>query len=205
MNDLAILAASYLGPAGYGNDLTGLRAHPDTAPAVTTEGPARGHLVRFGRPMFIGAREWLSGAQSGQDVRAPGVVSGCSPGLRPWPAPLDAAFQQGDLAELHWSLLFASDPARFARMDLMSRLGLMAVELLDAGLESLPVDRRDRIGICLETCAGSLATDLRFLQNAAGKPFCLHPAEHGCRRDLHPLSSAWTGIVFAKGERPREP
>ena len=51
MNDVAILAASYLGPAGYGNDLTGLRA---------------------------------------------------------WPAPLGAAFHQGDLAELHWSLLFAS-------------------------------------------------------------------------------------------------
>jgi hypothetical protein len=114
MNDPAILAASYLGPAGYGNDLTG---------------------------------------------------------LHPWPAPLDSAFQQGDLAELHWALLFASDPARFARMDLMSRLGLMAVELLDAGLESLPVDRRDRIGICLETCAGSLATDLRFLQTPRASLF----------------------------------
>jgi hypothetical protein len=114
MNDLAILAASYLGPAGYGNDLTG---------------------------------------------------------LHPWPAHLDAAFQQGDLAELHWSLLFASDPARFARMDLMSRLGLMAVELLDASLESMPGDHRDRVGVCLETCAGSLATDLRFLHTPRASLF----------------------------------
>ena len=109
-----VLAASYLGPAGHGNDLTG---------------------------------------------------------LRPWPAQLNGAFQQGDLAELHWSLVFTSDPGRFSRMDLMSRLGLMAVELLDAGLESLPPERRDRIGVCVETCAGSLATDLRFLQTPRASIF----------------------------------
>ena len=40
----------------------------------------RGHLVRFGRPMFIEARERLRGAQSGQDVRAP-----ASKGLCQWP------------------------------------------------------------------------------------------------------------------------
>ena len=37
---------------------------------------ARGHLVRFGRRMFTGAPEWLRGVESGQDVRAPGAVSG---------------------------------------------------------------------------------------------------------------------------------
>jgi 3-oxoacyl-(acyl-carrier-protein) synthase len=109
-----ILAASYLGPAGQGNDLTG---------------------------------------------------------LRPWPAQLNAAFQQGDLAELHWSLIFASDPGRFSRMDLMSRLGLMAAELLDAGLQCLAPEQRDRIGVCVETCAGSLATDLRFLQTPRASIF----------------------------------
>ena len=72
-----ILAASYLGPEGHGNDLTG---------------------------------------------------------LRPWPAQLNGAFQHGNLTELHWTLVFASDPGRFSRMDLMSRLGLIAAELLDAGL-----------------------------------------------------------------------
>jgi hypothetical protein len=109
-----VLAASYLGVAGHGNDLTG---------------------------------------------------------LRPWPAQYNGAFQQGDLADLHWSLVFASDPGRFSRMDLMSRLGLMAVELLDADLGCLTPERRDRIGVCLETCAGSLATDLRFLQTPRASIF----------------------------------
>ena len=61
------------------------RAHPGTAPAVTTKGTARGHPVRFGRPMFVGAREWLGGIQSGQDVRAPGAVPGYvhDKGVRP--------------------------------------------------------------------------------------------------------------------------
>jgi len=107
MKDLVIFAASYLGPEGFGNDQTGLRA---------------------------------------------------------WPAPLAAAFQRHELAQLHWSLLFTSGPSRFARMDLMSRLGLMAAELLDAGLDGLPPERRERIGVCVETCAGSLATDVRFLR-----------------------------------------
>jgi 3-oxoacyl-(acyl-carrier-protein) synthase len=109
-----VLAASCLGPAGHGNDLTG---------------------------------------------------------LRPWPAPLIGAFQQGDLAELHWTLAFASDPGRFSRMDLMSRLGLMAVELLAAGLDGPAPERRDQIGVCVETCAGSLATDLRFLQTPRASIF----------------------------------
>ncbi len=85
-------------------------------------------------------------------------------GRRPWPVSLAAAFQRHDLARLHWSVLFKSDPSRSARMDLMSRLGLMATELLDAGLDSLPPERRERIGVCVETCAGSLATDVRFLR-----------------------------------------
>jgi len=107
MKDPVILAASYLGPEGFGNDRTG---------------------------------------------------------RRPWPAPLAEAFQRGDLSRLHWSLLFSSDPSRFARMDLMSRLGLIATELLEAGLDLLPPERRERIGVCVETCAGSLATDVRFLR-----------------------------------------
>lgn len=107
MNDPVMLAASYLGPEGFGNDRTGLRT---------------------------------------------------------WPASLAEPFQRGDLSGLHWSLLFTSDPSRFARMDLMSRLGLMATELLEASLDGLPPERRERLGVCLETCAGSLATDVRFLR-----------------------------------------
>ena len=113
------------------------------------------------QPPVILAASYLGPAEHGNDLT----------GLRPWPAQLNGAFQQGDLAELHWSLVFASDPGRFSRMDLMSRLGLMAVELLDAGLECLSAERRDRIGVCVETCAGSLATDLRFLQTPRASLF----------------------------------
>jgi 3-oxoacyl-(acyl-carrier-protein) synthase len=105
--NLAIHAASYLGPEGFGNDLTGLRA---------------------------------------------------------WPSPLNEAVQRGRLEGIHWSLVSASDPSRFARMDLMCRLGLMAAELLDAGFEAMPDSPRDAIGVCVETFTGSLDTDVRFLQ-----------------------------------------
>src|ERR1035437_468122 len=40
-------------------------------------------LARFGRPMFIGAPECLSGAQSGQDARAPCHRPGCPYALYP--------------------------------------------------------------------------------------------------------------------------
>ncbi|MEI7730893.1 MAG: beta-ketoacyl synthase N-terminal-like domain-containing protein [Verrucomicrobiota bacterium] len=107
MNSPVILAASYLGPEGHGNDQVG---------------------------------------------------------LRPWPAKLAASFERGDLTELHWSWFFPSDSSRIARMDLMCRLGLMAAELLESGLEGWDSARRERVGVCVETCAGSLATDVRFLQ-----------------------------------------
>jgi 4-amino-4-deoxy-L-arabinose transferase-like glycosyltransferase len=77
---LTAMMVFLLGAKLSGRWETGFRAHLDTAPAVTAEAPERGHLVRFGRPMFIGAREWLSGGQSGQDVRAPGAVSGWKTG-----------------------------------------------------------------------------------------------------------------------------
>ena len=107
MNEFSILAASHLGPDGYGNDLTG---------------------------------------------------------HKPWPVELGEALRRGELDALHWSTLFASDSQRFARMDLMSRLGLMATELLDAGIDQTPADQRDRTGVCVETRAGCLATDLQFLR-----------------------------------------
>jgi len=107
MNGFGILAASYLGPGGYGNDLTG---------------------------------------------------------HKPWPVELGDALRRGELDALHWSMLFASDSQRFARMDLMSRLGLMAAELLHAGIDRMPANQRDRIGVCVETRVGCLATDLQFLQ-----------------------------------------
>jgi 3-oxoacyl-(acyl-carrier-protein) synthase len=107
MNNLAIHAASYLGPEGFGNDQTGLRA---------------------------------------------------------WPSPLKENLLRGELDGLHWSLLSASDPSRFLRMDLMCRLGFMAAELLAVNFDALPDARRDRIGVCVESFTGSLDTDIRFAQ-----------------------------------------
>ena len=72
--------------------------------------------------------------------------------------------RRGELEGIHWSLVSAFDPSRFARMDLMCRLGLMAAELLDAGFDAMPEARRERTGVCVETFTGSLDTDVRFLQ-----------------------------------------
>jgi len=109
-----ILAASYIGPEGHGNDRTGLRV---------------------------------------------------------WTPELSADFERGDFSTFHWSHLFSSDPARFARMDLMCRFGLAAVELLDAGLESLSESLRDQTGVCVETRVGSIANDLDFLKTPRASLF----------------------------------
>lgn len=114
MNHTVVLAASFIGAEGYGNDRTGLRT---------------------------------------------------------WPAPLDESLQRGELDALHWSALFSSETSRFGRMDMVSRLGLMAVELLDASFDGMEPARRDEVGVCLETHAGSLATDLRFLQMPLASTF----------------------------------
>ena len=106
------------------------------------------------KQVTIQAASYLAGDGHGNDRT----------GLRPWPSQLAGPLSRGALSDLHWSLLFASDPSRFGRMDLMSRLGLMAVELLDVGLGSLPPNRKQSVGVCLETFTGSLDTDVRFLQ-----------------------------------------
>jgi hypothetical protein len=114
MKELAILAASFISPEGYGNDLTG---------------------------------------------------------LTPWSGPLAEAIETEGLKALHWKTLFRSEQARFGRMDLVSRLGIMAVELLDARLESLAAEERDEMGICVETRTGCIATDLAFLEMPLASTF----------------------------------
>ncbi len=114
MNDCVIHAASRLGPDGFGNDLTGLRA---------------------------------------------------------WPASLQENLRRGELDGLHWSHLSAADPSRFLRMDLMCRLGFLAVELLAVDFDALPDARRERLGVCVESFAGSLDTDIRFLQTPRPSTF----------------------------------
>ena len=48
---------------------------------------------------------------------------------------------------------------RFGRLDLLSRLSLLAVESLRFDFSSLP---SDRVGICLVVRAGSLSTDIEY-------------------------------------------
>jgi 3-oxoacyl-(acyl-carrier-protein) synthase len=59
--------------------------------------------------------------------------------------------------------------SRAGRLDLQSRMALLAVEELGLDFDALP---RDRIGICLATRAGSLATDAEYWKDrdAVGGP-----------------------------------
>ena len=114
MNDFAILATSFIGADGYGNDQTG---------------------------------------------------------RRPWPTPVAEELQDGNLEALRWSTLFSSETSRFGRMDPLSRLGLMAVELLNAGIETMEPAKRDALGVCVETRSGCTVTDMRFLQMPLASTF----------------------------------
>ncbi len=59
--------------------------------------------------------------------------------------------------------------SRFGRMDLSSRLALLAVEKLGVNFDEWP---RDRIALCLASSAGSLATDAEYWhgRDQAGGP-----------------------------------
>ncbi len=58
---------------------------------------------------------------------------------------------------------------RFARLDLLSQMAVLAVESLKIDFADL---QRDRVGICLAAQAGCLSTDLEYWQgrNLAGGP-----------------------------------
>jgi len=53
---------------------------------------------------------------------------------------------------------------RFSRLDLASKLTLLAVESLAPKFDTVP---RDRIGICLAALAGSLSTDVEYWKGRA--------------------------------------
>ena len=80
-------------------------------------------------------------------------------GLQPWPAGLAEVFQRGEVPDAAWAALFSASCPRFGRMDALSRLGLMAVELL--GVEFAD---KDNVGVVLETRCGSLLADRQFLR-----------------------------------------
>ena len=89
-------------------------------------------------------------------------------GWREWPPELHAALQRDEWETLKWSHLFGSDAPRFSRLDGLSRVGLMAVELLDVDWSRF---ERARVGVCVETRLGSLATDVRFLETLSPSVF----------------------------------
>jgi hypothetical protein len=92
-------------------------------------------------------------------------------GLHPWPGPVGEALQRGEMEALRWNTLFDSKTSRFGRMDYLSRLGLIAVELLDAQFETMDQARRDAVGVCVESRSGCTATDRRFLQMPLASTF----------------------------------
>ena len=89
-------------------------------------------------------------------------------GWHKWPPELRAALQHGDWETLRWSHRFTSDAPRFSRLDGLSRVGLMAVELLAVDWSRL---ERERVGVCVESRLGSLATDVRFLETLSPSVF----------------------------------
>jgi len=87
-------------------------------------------------------------------------------GLKPWPTELAAAVARGEIPDTTWAALFPSSCPRFGRMDGLSRLGLMAVELL--GVEFAD---KDDVGVCLETNSGSIVADRQFLRTHSPSVF----------------------------------
>jgi 3-oxoacyl-(acyl-carrier-protein) synthase len=92
-------------------------------------------------------------------------------GLKPWPDALAQAVARGEVPDTSWATLFSSSCPRFGRMDALSRLGLMAVELLGVDFSALPERDRDELGVCLETRFGCLAADLNFLETLSPSVF----------------------------------
>jgi len=89
-------------------------------------------------------------------------------GWHAWPPELHTALQRDEWEALKWSHLFTSEAPRFSRMDGLSRVGLAAVELLEVDWSRW---QRERVGVCVETRLGSLATDVRFLETLSPSVF----------------------------------
>jgi len=79
-----------------------------------------------------------------------------------------------ELMEISWSSMFASPCSRFGRMSPLTRLGLMAVELLDVGFADMTEEQRTETGICMFSPFGSMATDIEFLRDISPRPSRTH-------------------------------
>ena len=92
-------------------------------------------------------------------------------GRRPWLDPAGKPMTGRDLMTISWSAMFAESCPRFGRMSPLARLGLMAVELLDAGFASMTDGQRTNTGICMLSPSGSLITDIEFLRDLSPATF----------------------------------
>jgi hypothetical protein len=72
---------------------------------------------------------------------------------------------------ISWSSLFDTSCSRFGRMDLLSKLSMMAVELLDVDFSGMTDDKRAQVGICTLSPHGSIATDIEFLREIGPSTF----------------------------------
>jgi len=75
-------------------------------------------------------------------------------------------FPNGEIPDGAWAARFSASCPRFGRMDALSRLGLMAVEML--GVEFAD---KDEVGVVLETRCGSLLADRQFLRTLSPSVF----------------------------------
>lgn len=69
-----------------------------------------------------------------------------------------------DPMDLSWSSLFTVPSPRFGRMSPLTRLGLMAVELLGVDFAGMTDAQRTETGLCLVSPLGSIATDIEFIR-----------------------------------------
>ncbi len=134
-------------------------------------------------------------------------------GRRSWLDGHGAPCNNKDLMEISWSAMFSSPCSRFGRMSPLTRLGLMAVELLDAGLAEMTDEQRTNTGICMCSPFGSMATDIEFLRDNSPNTFtytlpssvmgevCIRHRLRGPGLCLMSEGSAGRGIVEEAAER----
>lgn len=92
-------------------------------------------------------------------------------GRRPWLDAEGKPCKRSDLMSLSWSSMFAAPCPRFGRMSSLTRLGLMTVELLDAGFAGMTEAQRTDTGLCMLSPCGSLETDIDFLREISPGTF----------------------------------
>ena len=83
-------------------------------------------------------------------------------GVQPWRNRQGEVQRRLNVSDLAWASVLSSPCPRFGRMDMLSRIGLMAVELLNIDFEHMDPAARETVGVCMTSCYGSLSTDVDF-------------------------------------------